>query len=79
MNLRPKLFDRKTNTRILHDDFQASENLAEELLSYTSSLLSRPIVFVCIGTDRSTGDSLGPLVGTLLEERKLTPFTCMVH
>lgn len=24
-------------------------------------------VFVCIGTDRSTGDSLGPLVGTGLE------------
>lgn len=23
----------------------------------------RPIVFLCIGTDRSTGDSLGPLIG----------------
>ncbi|CAH0119194.1 spore protease YyaC [Paenibacillus sp. CECT 9249] len=27
------------------------------------------IVFVCIGTDRSTGDALGPLVGTYLEQR----------
>ncbi|WP_313731772.1 spore protease YyaC [Cohnella nanjingensis] len=27
------------------------------------------LTFVCIGTDRSTGDSLGPWVGTLLEER----------
>lgn len=26
------------------------------------------IVFVCIGTDRSMGDALGPLVGTLLRE-----------
>ncbi len=26
------------------------------------------VVFVCIGTDRSTGDSLGPLVGTYLVE-----------
>lgn len=25
------------------------------------------IVFACIGTDRSTGDSLGPMVGTYLE------------
>ncbi|WNQ12420.1 spore protease YyaC [Paenibacillus aurantius] len=25
-------------------------------------------VLVCVGTDRSTGDSLGPLTGTLLEE-----------
>lgn len=27
------------------------------------------LAFLCIGTDRSTGDSLGPLVGTMLEER----------
>ena len=27
---------------------------------------SREIVFVCVGTDRATGDSLGPLVGTRL-------------
>ncbi|MDF2725961.1 MAG: sporulation protein, partial [Paenibacillus sp.] len=26
------------------------------------------LVFVCIGTDRSTGDALGPLTGTLLVE-----------
>lgn len=31
------------------------------------------IVFLCIGTDRMTGDCLGPLVGTRLEE-KLTPY-----
>lgn len=28
---------------------------------------NRPIIFVCIGTDRSTGDSLGPLVGYRLK------------
>lgn len=28
---------------------------------------NRPIVFVCIGSDRSTGDSLGPLVGHKLQ------------
>ncbi|GBG06587.1 spore protease YyaC [Paenibacillus sp. MY03] len=27
---------------------------------------NRPIVIVCIGTDRSTGDALGPLIGTAL-------------
>lgn len=27
----------------------------------------RPLVFLCIGTDRSTGDSLGPLVGDKLK------------
>lgn len=32
--------------------------------------LPREYIIVCIGTDRSTGDSLGPLVGTLLSEMK---------
>ena len=29
------------------------------------------IMFLCIGTDRSTGDSLGPLVGHMLRSRRL--------
>jgi putative sporulation protein YyaC len=33
-----------------------------------NELSGNPIVFVCIGTDRSSGDALGPLVGTLLKE-----------
>lgn len=32
-----------------------------------NSLNGNNVVFACIGTDRSTGDSLGPLVGTYLE------------
>lgn len=30
--------------------------------------LLKDIVFICIGTDRSTGDALGPLTGSKLEE-----------
>lgn len=30
--------------------------------------LYRPLVFLCIGSDRATGDSLGPLVGQKLSE-----------
>ncbi|MEQ8201087.1 MAG: spore protease YyaC [Syntrophomonadaceae bacterium] len=29
----------------------------------------REVVYLCIGTDRATGDCLGPLVGTLLQGR----------
>ena len=29
--------------------------------------LERPLVILCIGTDRSTGDSLGPLIGSKLQ------------
>ena len=28
---------------------------------------NRPIIFLCIGTDRATGDSLGPLIGYKLK------------
>src|SRR5690606_19346318 len=41
--------------------------LQQELLSLISHAKPhQPIVIVCIGTDRSTGDSLGPLVGSQL-------------
>ncbi|MGB9848817.1 MAG: spore protease YyaC [Moorellaceae bacterium] len=39
--------------------------ILRELISGTKL----PPIIVCIGTDRSTGDSLGPLVGTFLQER----------
>jgi putative sporulation protein YyaC len=74
MNLKASFFDRRARTRIIHDDLHAAENLAEELLAAIPSVTNRPIVFVCIGTDRSTGDSLGPLVGTLLEDKCLRTF-----
>lgn len=33
--------------------------------------IKEKVVVVCIGTDRSTGDSLGPFVGTFLSEKQL--------
>lgn len=38
----------------------------EEMLAQHGAA-HRPVVFACIGTDRSTGDALGPLVGQKLE------------
>ncbi len=38
------------------------------LLNHQEGLSLRPIVALCIGSDRYTGDALGPLVGTYLEE-----------
>jgi putative sporulation protein YyaC len=34
----------------------------------------QPVVVVCIGTDRSTGDALGPLIGTKLHNKDTFPF-----
>ncbi|GIP41168.1 hypothetical protein J31TS4_44480 [Paenibacillus sp. J31TS4] len=45
------------------------DRLAEWLLEIRSEgFTADRIVFLCIGTDRSTGDAFGPLTGTLLEE-----------
>lgn len=75
MNFLPNIFDRNSGTiRIPHSDKDASERVATELQSRIQLTPKQQIVFVCIGTDRSTGDSLGPLVGTLLEEKPIFPF-----
>lgn len=52
---------------------EASHILSKELaLRYPKP--GQPIIYVCIGTDRSTGDALGPLIGSLLEKRRLPDF-----
>lgn len=48
------------------------EKMAKRLKEIINNT-SRKILFLCIGSDRSTGDSLGPLVGTLLNEKNI-PF-----
>jgi len=54
---------------VLYTDPAASFRLSERLGRYFRSL--RPgqrIAVVCLGTDRSTGDALGPLAGTALSK-----------
>lgn len=41
-----------------------SRAIEERLLQHGGH--TRPVVFACVGTDRSTGDALGPLVGERL-------------
>ena len=42
----------------------------EELIRQEFLRGKEGIIFLCIGTDRSTGDSLGPLIGHKLKERQ---------
>lgn len=37
----------------------------------------RPLITFCIGTDRSTGDCLGPMVGYLLQKKQ--PTNCFIY
>lgn len=57
--------------KVDHTEPQAAEHLSDKLQQCLNSEVrsNRHIVIVCIGTDRSTGDALGPLVGSKLSAR----------
>ena len=62
MNVEPS----KTPIYININECNHLSTFCEQLLSYLLAYLpnhNHELVFVCIGTDRATGDSLGPLVG----------------
>lgn len=56
-------------TRVHIDDPSAVFALTNELTCFlTNDIKKSPPVILCIGTDRSTGDSLGPLTGWRLHK-----------
>lgn len=55
--------------KVMHSESNSIELLSERLFAFLQQVPPhQPIVLVCVGTDRSTGDSLGPLVGTQLKK-----------
>ncbi|MGF7049296.1 putative sporulation protein YyaC [Paenibacillus sp. DS2015] len=57
--------------KIPHTDPEIHSAVVHRLLFHLSQAKEgQPVIVVCIGTDRSTGDSLGPLVGTSLSRFK---------
>ncbi|WEK55268.1 MAG: spore protease YyaC [Candidatus Cohnella colombiensis] len=57
------------NSKIYYSAPDAPIRLVNQLAPFLSPITTdRRIVVVCIGTDRSTGDALGPLVGTFLRK-----------
>lgn len=59
------------------DDKIATSRLIDKLSDLFSTSHQRPAIILCIGTDRSTGDSLGPLTGTYLSQLFLPQLTVM--
>jgi putative sporulation protein YyaC len=58
--------------KVMHTDKNIHDVLLQKLHSMLSDVPShQPIVIICVGTDRSTGDSLGPLVGSQLAKHQL--------
>ncbi|NEW07278.1 spore protease YyaC [Paenibacillus sp. SYP-B3998] len=58
--------------KIQYTDAETPALLSSHLHTIFSNLPTyQPIVIICVGTDRSTGDSLGPLVGSRLNTTSL--------
>lgn len=60
--------------RVHIDEANSAVEFANQLFDHLPKLANQDIVIVCIGTDRSTGDALGPLVGTKLIDHNLNSF-----
>lgn len=76
MNLIPKFRSlRKEQSelelRIHYKEPTCMAKLSKTLELAISNVENRPLIFVCIGTDRSTGDSLGPLIGSRMKRTHL--------
>ncbi|MBN6206516.1 spore protease YyaC [Ralstonia pickettii] len=69
MNLNKSISTNMSNYRILYNEENVVNKLTEQMISWLP-ILPREYVVVCIGTDRSTGDSLGPLAGSLFAAKK---------
>jgi len=60
----------KENYSFHYDDPQCLIEVERAIFSFfmdMNQMLHREVVYLCIGTDRATGDCLGPLVGTRLK------------
>lgn len=62
------------DTIVHFEDQTAVHKISDALLDLLPSHRNQPVVIICIGTDRSTGDSLGPLVGSFLHEAGMNFF-----
>ncbi|MEY8349083.1 spore protease YyaC [Bacillus cereus] len=72
-NFRLPFFE-KESQNVMHHDLEACTTISDFLLSHIPVHEMRPLSIICIGTDRSTGDALGPLVGSKLEQMNIQNF-----
>lgn len=71
------IFSENRHMRAHYNDKQGMILLQSRLREYLLTSIDRQIILLCIGTDRSTGDSLGPLTGTKLIEKRIPGLSIM--
>lgn len=69
MNLKNRFSPKNETIRMLHTDPELLTTMSEKIISWLPPF-PREYIVVCIGTDRSTGDALGPLTGTTFSAMK---------
>lgn len=58
------------NSKKLSASYEFGRQLLQ--LIYEQRNKQQPLIFLCIGSDRATGDSLGPIIGYKLQQRHLS-------
>lgn len=74
MSLNERVKSRKSGSFPADEPFVVEE-ISRLLKEWIPDNEDSDLVIVCIGTDRSTGDSLGPLTGTLIQQKNTENFT----
>lgn len=68
MNFKEQSFNKNEYFNMMHTEPIVFEKMSKRILSWLPKH-PREYVVICIGTDRSTGDSLGPLAGTFFSQK----------
>ena len=58
------------NTKQLSSSYEFGKQLFQMISSNRRN--NQPLIFLCIGSDRATGDSLGPIIGHKLAQRRFS-------
>lgn len=74
INVNEAPYEDKEVLQLSHTKNDVCSLLADKLSSWLPPF-PRDYIVLCIGTDRSTGDSLGPLTGTFFSEQTPTQIT----
>ncbi|TMN22265.1 spore protease YyaC [Lentibacillus cibarius] len=69
MNLINRFIPKNDKLQLMYDDPDLLDDMTQRIISWLPENASE-LVVVCIGTDRSTGDALGPFTGSFLAELK---------
>lgn len=71
------ILSEQQKVKAYYNDKLATRQLEKKLEEFFSASRHRQTIILCIGTDRSTGDSLGPLTGSYLNRLGIPQLTIL--